>query len=153
MRQQESSKVKIQVFKISLLALTAISALLFAGACLAPHPKVANLPPKLEADDFQTAEGSLAVDVEYFNWNYFNDNVHLRVTGTVRNNTGEPQQSVTLYVTMTDENHRKIGYGSSRIAPTYLPPDATGTFEVTVMPKNSSNIKYLKLETNAQILK
>ena len=109
--------------------------------------------PVIEEDVAERAPDSLAIDVVDFNWNYFNDGFHMKLNGTVRNNTGAPIQAVTLVCTLYDEEGRPVGHGESYLSPTYLPVEGEGDFDITIMPSRTKGIKHIRLVTRAKVWK
>lgn len=106
----------------------------------------------LEADVAGRVEGSMAIDVVSFSWTYINEGSHLVVQGEAVNNTGKPQQAVTLVVRIYDEEGQPVGASQSIIVPTYLPTAGQGKFDLIVMPKRTKGIKHLRLSTRAAVL-
>ena len=86
-----------------------------------------------------------------FKWEYFNEGVHLKITGEVLNATGAPIQSGSIYGVLYDEYDRPIGQGDSFIYPVYLKEGARGAFEFTVMNGMSNRIATnIRLVTSAK---
>ena len=107
----------------------------------------------IEANVSEREPDSLAIDVVDFDWTYFNDGIHLRLSGKVRNNTGAPIQAVTLKCMMYDEIGRPVGQSESYLSPTYLPDGGEGSFEVTIMPSRTKGIQHIRLVTRAVVWK
>jgi len=125
---------------------------LAAPACLGMSTAKPVKPP-IEENVAEREPDTLAVEVVDFSWNYINDGYHLRLSGTVRNNSGAPVQAVTLKCMLYDEVGRPLGYSESYLAPTYLPDGAEGTFEVTVMPSRTRGVEHVRLVTRAVVWK
>lgn len=98
----------------------------------------------------ERAPGSLGLDVLEYSWTFLNDGAHIRVRGTVRNNSGAPFQSVTLHAMLYDQKERLLARGSSYIAPTYLKPGAVGDFEFVTVASRDSGIRNTRLVSNCQ---
>lgn len=128
-----------------------ILALLMVAGCFGAGRSGSLMEP-VTADVSERTEDGLAIDVTGFTWAYFNDGVHLRVKGQARNNTGAPQQAVTLFAVVYDERGDLVGQSRSFLAPTYLQPEAEATFEFTLMPSRTKGIQHLRLVTSARIL-
>jgi len=122
------------------------------GCLKKPAQRVPDNPP-LTADVAEMAEGSLEIPVTDFEWAYFYGGTHIKINGAVRNNSGQAQQALTLYVDVFDERGEHLGRASSFLAPTYLPPGAEGAFEITVMPMRNKKVTYLRLVTSARMLR
>ncbi len=131
-------------------AVPLLALLLIAGCFGAGRP--ANMMDPITADVAERTEEGLAVDVTGFTWAYFNGGSHLRVQGAARNNSGAPQQAVTLFAAVYDERGELVGRGRSFLAPTYLAPEAEGAFEFTLMPGRTKGIRNLRLVTSARVL-
>ncbi|MDR0548587.1 MAG: FxLYD domain-containing protein [Deltaproteobacteria bacterium] len=115
------------------------SAIYVPGETLAPTDEdIAELGP-----------GSLKVEVAAYQWILINGGVHVRVLGTVVNNTGQSLQSVTLNGVLHDQNGSPIAFGSSYVYPAYLAPGAQGTFEFVGLNKRERGLKHTRLVTTA----
>ena len=125
---------------------------LAATACLGMST-AKPVKPAIEENVSEREPDTLAVDVVDFDWNYFNDGYHLRLRGTVRNNSGAPVQAVTLKCQLYDEVGRPLGYSESYLSPTYLPDGGEGSFEITIMPSRTKGIQHVRLVTRAVVWK
>ena len=121
--------------------------------CLKKPSQRTQANPPLTADVAEMAEGGLEMPVTDFEWIYLYGGTHIKVTGLVRNNSGQAQQAVTLYVDVFDERGEHLGRASSFLTPTYLPPGADGAFEITVMPMRNKKVSNLRLVTSARMLR
>lgn len=136
-----------------LFALASLFLLLMAAPACLNMATTKPVQPAIEENVAERSPDSLAIDVVDFDWAYFNDGHHLRVVGSVRNNTGAPIQAVTLRCVLYDEMGRPIGHGESYLAPTYLPEGAEGSFEITIMPSRTKSIRHIRLVTTASVWK
>ncbi|MDR1922069.1 MAG: FxLYD domain-containing protein [Candidatus Adiutrix sp.] len=127
--------MKSKIFLLLVLALFACGcARTIAGEKRAP----------IDSDVSEMAPGGLEIMVMDFSWTYFNEGVHMRIAGTVRNNTGQPQQAVMLSAVLYDERGTPSAQGTSYVTPTYLPVGAQGRFEIVAMPARN-DIKHARL--------
>jgi hypothetical protein len=126
--------------------------LVLATAC----PALLSVPGEnqeaTDHDVFESGPGSLPVDVTSYNWSYLHGNTHVRIAGTVVNNSGMPMQQITLYCTLYDQNGTPIAYGESFVVPTYLPVGGSGSFEVTALIRKEHGVKATRLVTVARVL-
>ncbi len=136
--------------KISALGL--IMLMVSAQACVS-LPKKIDLAPEITADVAEMAENGLEMPVMAFDWAYYHDGSHIKIKGVVRNNTGQPQQAVTLYVDVFSERGEHLGTASSFVGPTYLPAGGEGSFDVTIMPLGKREAVNLRLVTSARVLR
>ncbi|MDR2353132.1 MAG: hypothetical protein LBF22_08225 [Deltaproteobacteria bacterium] len=136
-----------KVFSISL----AVLGLLFLPGC----PSVLTVPgedaPPTEFDIAELAPGSLDIPVTDYTWTYLNGNAHVRVIGTVFNNTGAPVQGVRIQGVLHDQKGVPIAYGESFVVPSYLAVNAKGTFEFVALVKKESGVTATRLVTLAYV--
>lgn len=151
-RLVQMKKLAAGQFKRFLVLFSLLLLLAAAPACL-NMATTKPVKPAIEENTAERAPESLAIDVVDFEWAYFNDGYHLKLDGTVRNNTGAPIQAVTLGCTLYDEMGRPVGYGESYLAPTYLPEGAEGSFDITIMPSRTKGIQHIRLVTQASVWK
>lgn len=131
---------------IILLALT-------AAACIKHSPRN-GAALELTANESEANPSGLAIEVLDFNWNYYNHKGMIKITGTVRNNTGQAHHAITLHAMATDETGRGVMSGRSFLDPTYLPDGGEAKFEfIGLTPKNLTDIKYIRLVTTATVLR
>lgn len=147
MMKSNPDQLKRCLWFLSILLLLAA-----APACLG-MATAKPVKPAIEENVAERAPDSLAIDVVDFDWTYFNDGYHLKLSGTVRNNTGAPIQAVTLGCTLYDEVGRPVGRGESYLSPTYLPDGSEGSFEITIMPSRTKGIQHIRLVTRASVWK
>ncbi|MDR2140873.1 MAG: FxLYD domain-containing protein [Deltaproteobacteria bacterium] len=132
--------IALGALALSLTWLAACSSAIYVpGETLAPT----------EEDIAELAPGSLRVEVVAYQWALINGGTHIKVLGTVVNNTGQRLHSVTLMGTLHDQNGKPIAFGSSYIYPSYLAPGAKGTFEFVGLTKKEKGIKHTRLVTNS----
>lgn len=124
----------------------------FSVGCSLASPEATLDKPFLTANEHKRVEGSLELEVVDFDWTYINDGAHLVVRGEVVNNSGKPQQALTLYASVYDEGGSPVGAGQSYLVPTYIPVGAQASFELTFMPRRTEGIKFLKIITNTRML-
>ncbi|MDR1395156.1 MAG: FxLYD domain-containing protein [Deltaproteobacteria bacterium] len=105
--------------------------------------------PPITADVSQLGPGSLKLEVGVFQWSYTNGSTHIRVSGTVINNTGQTLQSCQLQGTLYDQDGTPIMYGSSYVYPAYLAPGSQGSFEFVGLTRREKGLKYTRLVTVA----
>jgi hypothetical protein len=146
--RMEEREMNRQSYRALALLLLAAAALLVAGCVTVPGERQA----PTSVDVAETGPGSLKVDVTDYSWSYLTGNTHIRVSGNVVNNSGVPIQGVSLYATLHDQNGAPIAFGESYVAPTYLNPGATGTFEFTALAKRERGLKATRLVTIARPL-
>lgn len=129
-------------------------ALLFlASGCFGAGSKLGGRAEMREFDLAEISPDTLNVLVADFDWQYYNEGVHLKVTGEVMNATGAPLHSVTLYGIFYDEYEQTIGQAKAFIYPTYLKEGGRGTFEMTVMnSKGKRQARHIRLVTTAKSL-
>lgn len=134
------------------LALILAALALAAGGCIKHEPRLQKAET-LTANVFETDPSGLTIDVVSLDWTYYNSGAHIRITGRVRNNSGQPQQAVTLYGQAFDEKGASILSGRSFITPTYLAPGAEGEFEFSgIIRPGMDKIKFIRLKTQARVL-
>jgi cytochrome c-type biogenesis protein CcmE len=97
------------------------------------------------------APESLPLDVVTYTWTFFNYGRHIRLTGQVRNNSAQAQQSVTLALTLEDERGDAVVKGQTHIFPAYLPPGGEGSFELVGLALSAGrNLPAGRLKTLAR---
>jgi hypothetical protein len=101
--------------------------------------------PSTDFDISELAPGSLQTPVIDYNWSYSPGNTHIRVTGTVFNDTGGPVQGVILTAVLHDQTGAPIAYGQSYVSPTYLPVEGKGTFDFMALVKKESGVTATRL--------
>jgi hypothetical protein len=126
--------------------------LLLATACPALLSVPGEKQESIDHDVFETGPGSLPVDVTSYNWSFLSGNTHIRIAGSVVNNSGAPIQQVTLLCTLYDQNGNPLAYGETFVVPTYLPVGGTGTFEVIALTRKERGVKATRLITVARVL-
>ncbi|MDR2455358.1 MAG: hypothetical protein LBE49_02020 [Deltaproteobacteria bacterium] len=133
--------------RLALPLLIIFSAMLFASGC----PYAVSVPgDKLAPTEETVAEivpGSLKVEVTTYGIELRNSKSHIRIFGEVVNNTGAPIQGVTLNGTLHDSRGQPVAFGSSFVAPSYLPAGGKGTFEFVGLLKRSSHLEATRLVT------
>lgn len=135
------------------LALLVLSLALTAG-CLGTRSK---LGQKIEAamlteNVVEVDPESLAFEVVDFEWAYYNEGAHIRITGKLRNDTGRNQQAVSLYVIAYDEHGGLVTQGRSFVTPTFIPPGGEGDFQINGLPSRTKGIQFLRLVVSARVL-
>lgn len=140
--------------KTSALSLFCLGLALFTvTACIKHPPRVAQAP-QLEANVSESNPKGLNFEVEDLNWSYYKERSMIKVTGKVRNNTGQPQQAVTLHGVVLDEKGAGVLSGRSFLNPTYLPESAVAEFEyIGLVEPGMKDIKFIKLITTATVLR
>jgi hypothetical protein len=108
--------------------------------------------PPTEYDISETGPGSLPVDVLNYDWSYTNGNTHVRISGTVINNSDRSIHGVLLHATLYDQNGAPTAFGETYVTPTYLEPGQLGAFEFMATVKRSSGMKATRLVTVASPL-
>lgn len=106
----------------------------------------------IDEDVIEKATNSLDFDVQEFKWAYLRDGRGLKVTGTIKNNTGQAQRAV-IYALMFDEKGLGTAMGEARVNPPVLPPGAVGSFTIvaaTNRTQASEPLLHLRLLTNTQ---
>lgn len=106
----------------------------------------------IDGDVIEKATNSLDFDVQDFKWAYMRDGRGLKVTGTIKNNTGQTQRAV-IYALMFDEKGLGTAMGETRVNPPVLQPGAVGSFTIvaaTNRPQATEPILHLRLLTNTQ---
>ncbi|MDR1314482.1 MAG: hypothetical protein LBQ12_12530, partial [Deltaproteobacteria bacterium] len=78
--------------------------------------------PPTDFDIAELAPGSLNTPVTDYSWSYTPGNTHVRVRGTVFNDTGKPLQSVMVMAVLHDQKGDPIAYGQSYLNTSYLSP-------------------------------
>lgn len=101
--------------------------------------------PPTDMDISELAPGSLYLPVIDYQFAYLGSNTHVRVTGTVYNGTGAPVQGARLMGTVYDQDGNPIAFGDSFIAPSYLAPEAKGTFEFVGLVKREKGVTHTRL--------
>jgi hypothetical protein len=134
-----------------LAASLALSLALLAGCPFGVTVPGENLEPT-DTTVSEIAPGSLRVEVTTYGWEFWGQQTHIRVFGEVVNNTGQPLQSVTISGILHDKRGRPVAFGDSRVAPSYLPPGGTGTFEFTGLAKRTTGISPTRLVTTARTI-
>lgn len=144
-----------KLFLSKILLLSGLGLLMILpSACIIKHPPKYDLPAALEADVAEIVPDSLAIEVVEFEWHYYNDKAMIKISGMVRNNTGQAQQAITLKSTAFDEKGEFIVSGDSFLDPTYLPDGAEAKFEFRGLVKpGMQDIKHVKLITRATMLR
>lgn len=120
-----------------------LAVFLLLAACTVTVPGSKQDPT--DKDVSETGSGSLDIEVTDYSWRYLHGGSHISVSGTVVNNSSGPLHGVILACTLHDENGNPIAYGESYVAPTYLKPGGTGTFDFVAMSKRLSGIKATRL--------
>lgn len=124
-------------------------------ACIKHPPR--NLPSAEEQLSANVAEcdpDGLAFEVVDFTWSYYKDKAMIKIMGTARNDSGQPQQAVSLIAQAFDEKGRPVLTGRSFLDPTYLAPGAAGKFEyLALITDNLTDIKHIRLVTTATTLR
>jgi len=127
-----------------------LAALALALACL-PNPRPAS--PTHTGHWAVRSPESLPLDVVEYTWTFFNSGRHIRLTGRVRNNSGQAQQSVTLELTLADEIGKVVAKGQTHVFPAYLPPGSEGVFELVGLVSTAGrNLPAGRLLTTARTL-
>jgi hypothetical protein len=117
-------------------------------ACL-PNPKPA-VPTHTGHWAVRSPE-SLPIDVVEYTWTFFNSGRHVRLTGRIRNNSGQAHQSVSLELTLTDERGKAVAKGQTHVFPAYLPPGSEGEFELVSLASSAGrNLPAGRLLTTAR---
>ncbi|MDR1576695.1 MAG: FxLYD domain-containing protein [Deltaproteobacteria bacterium] len=128
-------------------------AVFLCACCLAACSSVIYVPgdksSPTEDDTAELGPGSLKVEVVTYQWLMINGGTHIKVAGTVVNNTGKRLQSVTLNGVLHDQKGQPIAFGSSYVYPAYLSPGAEGTFEFVGLNKRERGLKNTRLVTTA----
>jgi len=125
---------------------------LIAPACIKHAPRNAR-PSELQANTSEISPNGLNFEVVDLNWEYYNDKAMVKVFGTVRNNSGQAHQAVTLVGMAFDEKGSAILSGRSYLDPTYLTDGAEAKFEFRgLVGSGMKNIKYIRLVTQAKTL-
>ncbi|MDR1486395.1 MAG: FxLYD domain-containing protein [Deltaproteobacteria bacterium] len=126
--------------------------LLLTAACPALLTVPGDDQEPTDHDVFESGPGSLPIDVIDYSWSFTNSNTHIRIAGTVVNNSPVPMQQITLLCTLYDQNGNPIAYGETYVVPTYLPVGGKGTFEFVALTKKERGIKATRLITVARTL-
>lgn len=106
----------------------------------------------IDENVIEKATNSLDFDVQDFKWAYMRDGRGLKVTGTIKNNTGQAQRAV-IYALMFDEKGLGTAMGETRVNPSVLQPGAVGSFTIvaaTNRTQATEPIQHLRLLTNTQ---
>lgn len=138
------------ILGLTKLAQVTVLSLAMAGCFYVPSSKP--IMPPTDQNVSERAPDTLAIDVQDFDWIYFNDGLYIRLNGKVQNNSGAPIQAVTLIGAIFDEDGRPMGSAQSYIAPSYLVDGGSGTFEFVFSPARPRDIKHLRLVTRAKTL-
>ncbi|MDR3155146.1 MAG: FxLYD domain-containing protein [Deltaproteobacteria bacterium] len=133
------------------LAFAAAAALALAGCAMTLDSPAERMPPPTQFDLAEIAPGNLQIPVTGYTWNYLAGNTHVRVQGTVFNDTGAPVQGVRLTAALYDQNGSHVASGSSYVTPTYLAAGGKGQFEFTGMAKKESGVTHTRLIVSYQV--
>lgn len=122
-----------------------VCSLAFLAAC-SPVNYAAKAP--IDKDVSERAPKSIKIDVQDFSWSYAGGD-RIRVTATVKNNTGRSQSGLTIFAMLFDENGTGVALGESFISPPYLSAGTSGTIEFTARTSRPAGLKHIRLLTNA----
>lgn len=135
--------IRLLFLVVSVLALTGCPQLLSV-----PGSKM----PPTEYDISETGPNSLPVEVLSYHWEYTNGNTHVRISGTVINNSDQNIHGVSLLATLYDQNGSPTAFGETYVTPTFLKPGAIGSFDFVATIKRASGLKATRLVTVAKPL-
>lgn len=126
--------------------------ILITSACV-KHPPRNTSAAELQNNTSEVNPSGFNFEVVDLNWEYYNDKAMIKVFGSVRNNSGQALQAVTLKGVAFDEKGAAILSGRSFLEPTYLPVGAEAKFEYRgLVGSGMKNIKYIRLVTQATTL-
>ncbi|MDR1657923.1 MAG: FxLYD domain-containing protein [Deltaproteobacteria bacterium] len=111
-----------------------------------PGPKM----PPTDVNVSETGPGSLLIEVVDYQAVPFASETYVQLTGIVVNNTGAGIQGVILTMTLHDSQGQPVAIAETYVAPTYLPANGQGRFEVVAMLKKTRNMAATRLVTVAR---
>ena len=133
--------------KTNLIRLLAIGLLTgFTATACSPVNYAIKAP--IDRNVSERAPKSLKIEVQEFTWSYVGGD-RIQAKATVKNNTGRPQTSLTIFAMLFDENGQGVAMGESFISPPYLAAGAVGSIEINARTSRPSGIKHIRLLTNA----
>jgi hypothetical protein len=106
--------------------------------------------PPTAIDIAELSPDSLRLPVLNFSWSYLGGQAHIRVRGTVLNDTGGPIQGVRLSGVLYDQDGTPIVFGESFVIPSYLPDGARGEFEFVGLTRRESGVTHARLVVTAR---
>ncbi|MDR1080713.1 MAG: FxLYD domain-containing protein [Deltaproteobacteria bacterium] len=98
-----------------------------------------------QIDISELGPGSLNTPVLDYKWVYNSSNTHVRITGTIMNDTDAPIQGVVVSAVLYDQDGSPIAYGQSYLSTSYLQPGGKGDFEFMALVKREKGVTATRL--------
>ncbi|MDR1038392.1 MAG: FxLYD domain-containing protein [Deltaproteobacteria bacterium] len=122
---------------------TALAVSLTGCASLLDVPGEKMAPTQIDIAELGT--GSLNTPVIDYKWVYNSSNTHIRISGTIMNDTEAPLQGITVQGTLYDQDGNPLAYGTSYLNTSYLQPGGRGDFEFMALAKRERGVTTTRL--------